>query len=201
MSNFRANVSRAVQKAWSVCFSIFCDFCKAVIIHTVCMISPCSSPDSDPFYDILNPADVAEVLLANSISQSVAGDASPHGRRESSTSSSSSYRNIFCILSSIPVPVYLRCWYPTFAPTFCRPGDNFPFWFSIFCYFCKPVIIHPVYQLISQDNISYSKLAVPINLLLTCTLFPSESLHVKSLYDIWNIFSIHRACSRLTEVC
>jgi len=33
--------------------------------------STCSCPDSDPFYDILNLGDVADVFVANSISPSV----------------------------------------------------------------------------------------------------------------------------------
>jgi len=33
------------------------------------MVSPCSFPDSSPSYGILNLADVADVLLANSIPQ------------------------------------------------------------------------------------------------------------------------------------
>jgi len=37
------------------------------------MFSPCSSPDSGPSYDILNLADAANVFVANSIRQNVAG--------------------------------------------------------------------------------------------------------------------------------
>jgi hypothetical protein len=40
------------------------------------VISPCLSRDSGPSYDTLNLADVADVLLANSVSQSIASDAS-----------------------------------------------------------------------------------------------------------------------------
>jgi len=38
------------------------------------MISPCSSPDSEPSYDILHLADAADVLVANSIPQNIASD-------------------------------------------------------------------------------------------------------------------------------
>jgi len=47
------------------------------------MISPCSSPDSGPCYDILDLAGVADgVLVVNSFWQSAANDASeaPHFR-------------------------------------------------------------------------------------------------------------------------
>jgi len=50
-------------------------FCKPVVVHPVHMVSPCSSPDSGPFYDILNLANVADVFIADSISQSIASDA------------------------------------------------------------------------------------------------------------------------------
>jgi hypothetical protein len=53
--------------AGDVWLSIFCDFCKPIIIHLVCMVSPCSSPDSGPSYDILNLADVADIFVANPI--------------------------------------------------------------------------------------------------------------------------------------
>jgi len=43
-----------------VWFPIFCDFCKPVIGHPVYTLSPCTSPDSGPAYDILNRADVAD---------------------------------------------------------------------------------------------------------------------------------------------
>jgi len=51
--------------------SIFCDFCKLVVIHSAYMVSPCSFPDSGSSYDILNL-----VFVANSIPQNVVNDAS-----------------------------------------------------------------------------------------------------------------------------
>jgi hypothetical protein len=42
----------------------------------VILISSCSSPDSGPAYDILDLADVTDVLVVNSTSQSIASDAS-----------------------------------------------------------------------------------------------------------------------------
>jgi len=71
MSNFRTNILEAVQVISSV--PIFCDFCQPTVIHY--MVSSCSSPDSDPSYDILNLADAVGIFIANSISQSVASDA------------------------------------------------------------------------------------------------------------------------------
>jgi len=70
MSNFRINVLETVQAA-SGClvshFFFFCDFCKLIIVHPVYTISPCSCPDYDSSYDILDLADVADVFVANSI--------------------------------------------------------------------------------------------------------------------------------------
>jgi len=57
-------------------------------------------------------------------------------RRESSSFSSSSYRTVSCILSSVPVLPWCRC------SMFWRPSR-----FSILCDFCEPVIIHPVYMI------------------------------------------------------
>jgi len=51
--------------------SIFCDLCKPIIIRSVYVISPSSSP----FHDILDLADIANVFAADSISQSVVNDA------------------------------------------------------------------------------------------------------------------------------
>jgi len=68
MSNFRINGGRPGE---SVCFSIFYDFCKLIIIHLIYMVSPCLSPESGPSYDILNLADVVDVFVTNSIPQSI----------------------------------------------------------------------------------------------------------------------------------
>jgi len=43
-------------------FSILCDLCKSFIIH---LVSLCSPPDSDPFYDILILTDVAYSISQN----------------------------------------------------------------------------------------------------------------------------------------
>jgi len=67
MSNFRTNGCLADL----VMFLIFYDFCKTVIIHPVCTVSSCSSFNSDSSHDILNLADVADVLIANSSSHRV----------------------------------------------------------------------------------------------------------------------------------
>jgi len=50
-------------------FSFYAIFASRFVIHFVYLISPCSSPDSVsvPFHDILNLADVADVLVANSV--------------------------------------------------------------------------------------------------------------------------------------
>jgi len=56
-------------KPGSVRFPIFCDFCWPTIVHLVYVISSCSSPDSDSFYDSLDLADVADVFVMNSIPQ------------------------------------------------------------------------------------------------------------------------------------
>jgi len=76
---FRTNLLEAIQMTRSVWFPIFCDF---FIIHFVYMVSPYSSPDSDPSCDISDLADVADVFVANSVPQIVASDASqgPHFR-------------------------------------------------------------------------------------------------------------------------
>jgi len=65
---------KAVQSDLEMSFhsSILCDFCKPVIVHPVYTDSSCSSPDSGPSYDILDLADIADVLVANSMLQSIA---------------------------------------------------------------------------------------------------------------------------------
>jgi len=57
MSNFRINV---FQLAWR--FPIFCDLCQPIVIHSVYIISPRSSPDPDPSYDIPNLAHVVHSI-------------------------------------------------------------------------------------------------------------------------------------------
>jgi len=75
MPTFRINVLEDVQVAWKRLVLHLLRFLP-VIIHPVYMVSSCSSSDSGPSRDILNLADVADVLVANSIPQSVASDAS-----------------------------------------------------------------------------------------------------------------------------
>jgi hypothetical protein len=68
MSNVRTNVLKAIQE--SVWFSILRDFCKPVIVHSICRISLCSSADFGPFY-VLDVADVANAFVADSIPRNV----------------------------------------------------------------------------------------------------------------------------------
>jgi len=68
--NFRNN-----QMARGYLVFYFLGFCQLVIIYPVCMISSCSSPDSDRSYDILDVSDVADVFVTNFIPQSIAIDA------------------------------------------------------------------------------------------------------------------------------
>jgi len=72
------NPSRRLGGVW---FPIVCDFYKLIIIYPWYDLS--MFVDFGSFYDILNLADIADVFVANSISQSVAGDApsSFHFRR------------------------------------------------------------------------------------------------------------------------
>jgi len=46
-------------------FSISCDFCQPVMVHSVYIASPYLSSDSGPSYVILTLADVADVFVAN----------------------------------------------------------------------------------------------------------------------------------------
>jgi len=63
MSNFRINILEAIQVTREYLLSIFCDFCKPIIVHPVYMVSSCSYPDFGSSYDkILSLADVAEVF-------------------------------------------------------------------------------------------------------------------------------------------
>jgi len=57
LSNFRTNVLKAIQMTWE--FSISCHFCKSIIIYPIYMVSPCSSADSSPSYEILDLVDIA----------------------------------------------------------------------------------------------------------------------------------------------
>jgi len=79
MSNFRSNVLETVQVAGDVWLSIFCDFCKSIIIHSLCVVSPCSSPDSGSSMAFR----ISQMLRISSLrilSHSVASDA-PQGPR------------------------------------------------------------------------------------------------------------------------
>jgi len=57
-------------------------FFAAFASQSVYMISLCSFSDSDPSYDILNLADVANVFVANSIPQRVTSDTSQSPQQE-----------------------------------------------------------------------------------------------------------------------
>jgi hypothetical protein len=60
MPNFYT-ILETVQVIW---LSIFYDFCKLIIIHPIYIVSPCSfSLDSDLSYDILNLANIANVVI------------------------------------------------------------------------------------------------------------------------------------------
>jgi len=63
MPNFCTNLREAAQTRF---FPISCDLCKPVIIHLRNRPAP-PSPDSGPPRDILNLADVADVLVANPV--------------------------------------------------------------------------------------------------------------------------------------
>jgi len=74
MSNFRINILEAIQVTCEYLLSIFCDFCKPIIVHPVYIVSSCSCPDFDSSYDKILSLDVAEVFVANFIAQSAASD-------------------------------------------------------------------------------------------------------------------------------
>jgi len=133
-------LSRWPKDVW---FSIFCDFYKPLIVHPVYMVSSCSFADFGPSYDILTLADRLRMLRCEFYQCCQWCTLKSSKYKVSSSSSSSSYRTMSCI--SLSLPVLLRYWCPTFASPFWRlsrwPKDV---WFSIFCDFCKPLIVHPV---------------------------------------------------------
>jgi len=53
----------------------FATFASRLSIHPIYIISSCSVPDSGPSWDILDPADIANALVANFILQNIASDA------------------------------------------------------------------------------------------------------------------------------
>jgi len=79
MSNFRSNLLETVsdiQETWRCLvphFLRFCWFCLPVIIHPVCTISPCSSPD----FACLMTSWISQMLRMSSLQilQSIASDA------------------------------------------------------------------------------------------------------------------------------
>jgi len=77
MSSFRTNILETVQVARK-CFLFFATFASRLSSNSIYMpfYMPMLSPDSDPFCDILNLIDVANIFAADSILQSVASDAS-----------------------------------------------------------------------------------------------------------------------------
>jgi len=64
MSSFRTNILESIPSGLGM-FGFPFSAIFAIGYRAVCMVSPCSSP-SDPFYNIVNLADVADVFVANS---------------------------------------------------------------------------------------------------------------------------------------
>jgi len=141
----------------------------------VYMASSCSFLDSGPSYDILDLADVANVFVANSISQSVVSDIPwiPQLLRGFSFSSSSSYRITSHISSNVPV-LDVQLSHQRFGGRPDGPGmSGFPF-FAIFASRLSSILftwslharflilVHPMTFWISQmSRISSSRILFP----------------------------------------